>query len=116
MEKPILTFQVEKELKDEIEKARKHDGMKRSEWIRFVISQQINKDRPSPYLVSEEMMSWRGELHRVGINLNRLTHHFNMGLAVSSKDVEGVQAELLKVFRDLAMKFREVERELQTRR
>lgn len=112
----VLRIRIDSDTKNALEElAKKRGHRKTSPLIREAIKLLLESDRPDPRELTVELLNWRNEMHRVGTNLNRLTHHLNMALPISTEEISETQSELLKAFRILSMKFKEIESELRVR-
>ena len=111
----VLRIRIDSDTKDALDNLAKERGHKKtSPLIREAIKLLLKGDRPDPRELTAELLNWRNEMHRVGTNLNRLTHHLNMALPISTEEIQKTQAQLLKIYRVMTERFEDLENELRT--
>ncbi|MBC17069.1 MAG: hypothetical protein CL942_08460 [Desulfovibrio sp.] len=112
--KPILTFQVEAEEEEAINRYLKKNGTpKRSPFLREAVFAWINSDQPELRKeIHEDLEAWRKEFHGVGSNLNQVAYRMNADHPLSSKQIIETLEELQDQFDRLATKFLELRNDL----
>jgi len=112
----VLVVRIDSDMKKALDELAKQRGLKKNApLVREAVKLLLEGDRPDPREMTAELLSWRNELHREGGNLNRLTHHLNMALPISTEEIQKIQAQLLKIYRVMTERFEDLEYELRIR-
>lgn len=97
-----ITFRLESELYNKITASAKSAGVSVGEYIRCQLSKGKVVVKQQNVVDVPEIKQVRGELGKIGSNLNQIAHYYNGGGSRSMEMYENIQKALADVY---AMKF-----------